>query len=186
MVRKVLEAIEDVVVWVWEKLATDTFARGFAVGMTMLATWGWWSYWTKPVKFDGNMVTVDRVVYKSGKIVYVDTAGESHAQTMPPEGTATIGPNGLKVKRLGLCLIPFGGAVWAGEKLMPYGGIRFAYWNRFGLQAGLNNDMVFAGGDMRLPYLRNIYVAVGATSDYDSVATKEGWGLYLGAGLYLR
>ena len=187
--KVILKEVWAGVEWLWDKMCVDSFAR-FILIVALFSLTGNAIQYVTCSKTPKEIIKVEfkeKIKWMPGKIEYIDKEGTSHEQTFPPEGSAAITPNGvIAIKRRGLCLMPFGGCVWAEEKAMPYGGVRVAYWNRFGLEVGANNERLFAGADMRVPYFQNILLAVGGTSRYNDVMKKECWGLYGGVSVALR
>ena len=186
--KVILKEVWDGFEWLWDKVCVDSFARAILIVAMFSLTGNAIQYFTpKKPKEIIRVEFKEKIKWMPGKIVYIDKEGTSHEQTFPPEGSSAITPNGdIAIRRRGLCLKPFGGVVWAGEKAMPYGGARVAYWNRFGLEVGFNNERLFVGADMRVPYFQNILLAVGGTSRYNDVVKKECWGLYGGVSVALR
>lgn len=166
------EAVENF----WFKLSV--IERIIFFLLALIATFGWYMYFTKPAKvtIGGYSAPVTVTVYKN-KVVVGDTV-----YTKPAEGSASISPNGeLAITRLGFVLIPFAGVAYADRNIEPIGGIRFFYFDRFGLAIAGNNERLLLGADMRLPYISNVGLSAGVYS--------KDWKIdypYFGASFYLR
>lgn len=168
----VLEALENF----WYKLSV--IERIVFFMLALIAAFGWYMYFTKPAKvtIGGYSSPVTVTVYKNKVVVGTSTYSK------PVEGTASLSPTGeLAITRLGLCLVPFAGVVYADKNIEPVGGIRFFYFDRFGLAIAGNNERLLLGADMRLPYISNVGLSAGVYS--------KDWKIdypYFGASFYLR
>lgn len=115
--------------------------------------------------------TVEYKDVKTKKKVKVRKALEANVVKLP-DGT-------LKISRLGFVLIPKAGIVYGLDFGINYaGGIRFVYFDNFGMEALVNDHRGFLGIDYRLPVLNLLTISGGASAPFTDPSKAS---LYLGS-----
>lgn len=112
------------------------------------------------------------------KVTYTDKKGVKHSVSKPIEGTVKIVNDKLTIQEAGFCLIPKTG--WNSTNRW-YAGVRFFYWDSFGLEAMANDQRAFLGVDYRLPILNMITIAGGGQTSFQ----QFGLGVYCGTSISL-
>lgn len=132
--------------WQMKSLKNDKYAQGsFCVMLILLlvGVYGWWLYWTKPVR----TVEVEKITTKE-------------VIKWKPYLGGTVNPHGPT--KLDMCMIPkVGCALVVGKRFTPALTIRFIHYKAVGMEFGACTQGPMAGLDFQMPFLNTLTVSGG-------------------------